>query len=116
MLIRNSDESAPQPTYPPSNGVIAQARGGNPYAQQAAPAPAAYGQQPQQYDAGNPYSNQQQYGQQQGYAQSGAPGGQDFWSELNQTNGSLGELQEMIQAVRAAHQQSLVCFALGDIG
>lgn len=114
---RYSDESAPQQSYPqqqaypPSNGVIAQARGGNPYAQQDYPQQ-AYGQQPQQaygqqQDAGNPYANQQ-YGQQTGYAQGGAVGGQDFWSELSQTNSSLGQLQEQIQAVRSAHQQSLV--------
>jgi syntaxin 1B/2/3 len=101
------DQSAPQQSYPPSNGVIAQARGGNPYAQQD-----QYPVQAQHsgdYQNGNPYAQQQAYGQQQGYAAGGAAvGGDDFWSELSSTNQLLGQLQEQIQAVRTAHQQSLV--------
>lgn len=111
-------QSAPQPSYPPSNGVIAQARGGNPYAQQAQAQDypqQAYGQGQQggDYTNGNPYA-QQAYGQQQGYAAGGVGGagadvlgGGDFWSELSGTNSLLGQLQEQIQAVRTAHQQSL---------
>jgi hypothetical protein len=38
----------------------------------------------------------------------GAPQGEDFWSELSSTNALLSQLQEQIQAVRSAHQQSLV--------
>lgn len=124
------DQSNPQPSYPPSNGVIAQQRGGNPYAQQDAQPYGApqqpqggaggyggYGQQQAAAygggDGGNPYAQQgqQQYGQQQGYAAGGAGGAgqeQDFWSELSATNSLLGQLQEQIQAVRTAHQQSLV--------
>jgi syntaxin 1B/2/3 len=34
--------------------------------------------------------------------------GGDFWSELQSTNQNLSLLQEQIQAVRAAHQKSLV--------
>ena len=37
-----------------------------------------------------------------------ATGGGDFWSELSSTNANLSMLQEQIQAVRSAHQQSLV--------
>ncbi|GFZ42757.1 hypothetical protein JCM24511_00475 [Saitozyma sp. JCM 24511] len=113
------DQSAPQPTYPPpSNGVAAAARAPNPYAQQNVGggqqggnygggggygAPQAYGQ-----NAGNPYA-QQQYGQQEQYAMGGggAAQGEDFWSELSSTNALLSQLQEQIQAVRSAHQQSL---------
>jgi hypothetical protein len=116
----HSDQSAPQPTYPPpSNGVAAAARAPNPYAQQNVGggqqggnygggggygAPQAYGQ-----NAGNPYA-QQQYGQQEQYAMGGggAAQGEDFWSELSSTNALLSQLQEQIQAVRSAHQQSLV--------
>lgn len=74
---------------------------------------AAQGGQPQGYggNAGNPYA-QQQYGQQDQYAGAvngaGAGGGNDFWAELSSTNSALSTLQEEIQAVRTAHQQSLV--------
>jgi len=79
-------------------------QGGNQYAAQP-----GYGA-----NAGNPYA-QQQYGQQDQYA-GGAPGangasvvgGNDFWAELSSTNSALSQLQEEIQAVRTAHQQSLV--------
>ena len=103
--------------------MIAQARGGNPYAQQAQAQDypqQAYGQGQQggDYTNGNPYA-QQAYGQQQGYAAGGVGGaggdvlgGGDFWSELSGTNSLLGQLQEQIQAVRTAHQQSLVCSSL----
>ncbi|ORY23429.1 t-SNARE, partial [Naematelia encephala] len=93
----------PQPvsTYPPpANAVIGQSRAPNPYAQQnVAAAP------------GNPYA-QQQYGQQEQYATGGnaaaaVDAGGDFWSELSNTNANLSTLQEQIQAVRSAHQQSL---------
>lgn len=100
---------------PPSNAVIGQSRAPNPYAQQnvgAAPGQAnfnTYGQQ----QAGNPYANQA-YGQEQGYATGGYGNGEvangaggDFWSELSATNSTLSQLQEEIQAVRSAHQQSL---------
>ncbi|KAL7419650.1 hypothetical protein Q5752_005563 [Cryptotrichosporon argae] len=128
-----ADQSAPAPTYPPGNGVIAPQRGGNPYAQ--APSQPAYGanqyaqQQQQQPYGGNPYAQQQQpqayggnqyaqqaapgqYGQQDAYAMGGVGNGAgagagDFWSELSATNAALSELQERIQAVRQAHQQSL---------
>ncbi|KAK4686054.1 hypothetical protein P7C73_g4078, partial [Tremellales sp. Uapishka_1] len=111
------------PSYPPpSNGVVAPTRAPNPYAQQnngAAPNPyaqqnpaAAQGGNYNQYanqNAGNPYGNQ--YGQQESYAMGGVNGGAaaggDFWSELSSTQSMLSELQERIQAVRAAHQQSL---------
>jgi syntaxin 1B/2/3 len=105
-LLR-SDQPAPQPTYPPpSNGVAG--RTPNQYAQQDNSynqygAPQNYGQ-----NAANPYA-QQQYGQQEQYAMGGQPGGgEDFWSELSATNSLLSQLQEQIQAVRSAHQQSLV--------
>ncbi|KAK1920984.1 putative syntaxin [Papiliotrema laurentii] len=92
---------------PPSNAVIGQSRAPNPYAQQQ-----------QQQQPGNPYA--QAYGQEQGYASGGYGNGEgaaavngagagagDFWSELSATNGNLSQLQEEIQAVRSAHQQSL---------
>lgn len=118
-LIR-SDAPAPTPVAypPPSNAVIGQSRAPNPYAQQnvgAAPGGGnynAYAAQPQQTS----YNNTA-YGQEQGYAQGGYGGaaptngvgaGGDFWSELSATNGNLSQLQEEIQAVRSAHQQSLV--------
>lgn len=41
-----------------------------------------------------------------GGANGGAGG--DFWTELSNTNSLLGQLQEQIQAVRTAHQTSLV--------
>jgi syntaxin 1B/2/3 len=96
--------------------VIGQSRGENPYAQQnVAAAPSnngnynAYAAPQAQYDGGNPYANNQ-YGQQTGYAQGGAAPavGGDFWSELSDTNSNLSSLQEQIQAVRSAHQSSLV--------
>lgn len=34
--------------------------------------------------------------------------GEDFWTELSNTNSLLSQLQEQIQAVRTAHQTSLV--------
>lgn len=108
------DSDAPQQTYPPpSNAVIGQSRAPNPYAEQnvgAAPGQGNY----------NTYNSQQQaYGQEQGYSHgghqqsggygNGAPsGGDDFWGELSATNSNLSSLQEQIQAVRSAHQQSLV--------
>lgn len=121
------EQPAPGPTYPPNpipgNGVIAPTRGANPYAQQQAPpggggyaAPAGnpYAQQQSApgygANAGNPYAQQQgQYGQQEQYAMGGLNGasGADFWSELSSTNSLLSQLQEQIQAVRTAHQQSL---------
>lgn len=141
ILTLRSDAPAPaqaaQPAYPPpSNAVAAQTRGPNPYAQQnvaAAPGPGNYnsyaaqnapnvsqyagpqgGAAPQGYgaNAGNPYA-QQQYGQQDQYAnRSNGAGagatGHDFWGELSATNSALSTLQEEIQAVRTAHQQSLV--------
>ena len=127
----------PQPAYPPpSNAVAAQTRGHNPYAQQnvsAAPGTDnynSYAPQSQGYpappanqyapaqggmlqgsggNAGNPYA-QQQYGQQDQYGANGggAGTGNDFWSELTSANSALSTLQEEIQAVRTAHQQSLV--------
>lgn len=116
------DQSAPQPTYPPpANGVIGNTRpqqgnGENPYANAGAANPYAQ-QQQQPYGAQPSYGGaQQQYGQQQGYAAggngvgaAGVSGGgiTDFWSELSSTNALLGQLQEQIQAVRQAHQQSL---------
>ena len=106
-----SDQSAVGQTTsypPPSNAVIGQSRAPNPYAQQQ-----------QQQQPGNPYA--QAYGQEQGYASGGYGNGEgaaavngagagagDFWSELSATNGNLSQLQEEIQAVRSAHQQSLV--------
>lgn len=126
----------PQPAYPPpSNAVAAQTRGHNPYAQQnvsAAPGTDnynSYAPQSQGYpappanqyapaqggmlqgsggNAGNPYA-QQQYGQQDQYGANGggAGTGNDFWSELTSANSALSTLQEEIQAVRTAHQQSL---------
>jgi len=117
------DAPAPEQTSypPPSNAVIAQSRAPNPYAQQnIAPAPGGYNSyappqaQPQGYgnvqqggNAGNPYAAGQ-YGQQEAYATGGgANGGGDFWGELSATQSNLSQLQEEIQAVRAAHQQSL---------
>jgi syntaxin 1B/2/3 len=38
----------------------------------------------------------------------GQQAGGDFWSELTNTNQNLTLLQEQIQAVRSAHQKSLV--------
>lgn len=120
------DQPAPQQTTypPPSNGVIPPSRGTNPYAQQnvgAAPGQGNYNQyggaEPygQQAQAGNPYAQQHQYGQQEQYGMGGVGGGNgmvagggDFWSELSSTNANLSMLQEQIQAVRSAHQQSLV--------
>lgn len=66
-------------------------------------------------NAGNPYA-QQQYGQQDQSATgangangaAGGVGGNDFWAERSSTNSALSTLQEEIQAVRTAHQQSLV--------
>jgi syntaxin 1B/2/3 len=132
-LIPSRDASAPQQTsYPPqsgvpSNGVIPPSRGTNPYAQQAVSAAPGgnynqYGAQEQSYggnqyaqggnqyaQGGNPYAQQQQYGQQEQYAMGGAGAqGGDFWSELTSTNQNLTLLQEQIQAVRSAHQKSLV--------
>lgn len=111
-LIRSD---APQVTYPPpSNAVIGQSRAPNPYAQQnvgAVPVQGNYNSYAQQ----EPYGGAQ-YGQQQGYDQGGyangasaVAGGDDFWGELSSTNNNLSSLQEQIQAVRSAHQQSLVC-------
>ncbi|WRT65565.1 uncharacterized protein IL334_002510 [Kwoniella shivajii] len=116
------DQSAPQPTYPPTNGVIAPSRAPNPYAQQGNNS--LPGAQPGQYaqyghqagaqtgygaQAGNPYGGQ--YGQQEQYAMGGVNGGQigggDFWSELSTTNTLLGQLQDQIGQVRQAHQASL---------
>ncbi|WVQ94534.1 hypothetical protein IAU59_001613 [Kwoniella sp. CBS 9459] len=113
------EQPTPQPTYPPTNGVIAPSRAPNPYAQggnNSAP-----GAQPGQYaqyghnagaQAANPYAGA--YGQQEQYAMGGlnpaggaAGAGGDFWSELTTTNTLLGQLQEQIQAVRSAHQSSL---------
>ncbi|ORX36320.1 putative syntaxin [Kockovaella imperatae] len=89
------DSQAPGNSYPPpSNAVVGQSRSDNPYAQQdysAAPGPGNYNQY-----------NQQSYG-----AGNGAPAGGDFWAELSSTNTNLAQLQEEIQAVRTAHQQSL---------
>ncbi|WWC87744.1 uncharacterized protein L201_002636 [Kwoniella dendrophila CBS 6074] len=115
---RLSDQSTPQPTYPPSNGVIAPSRTANPYAQQgnnslpgAQPGQyAQYGQNAgaQQAQAGNPYGAA--YGQQEQYAMGGVGGGQggaDFWAELSTTNTLLGQLQDQIGQVRQAHQASL---------
>jgi hypothetical protein len=128
--LTNSDASAPQQASypPPSNGVIPPSRGTNPYAEQAVSAAPGgnynqYGAQQQnqnyggnQYaqggQGGNPYAQQQQYGQQEQYAMGGVGNGQsgggDFWSELTNTNQNLTLLQEQIQAVRSAHQKSLV--------
>ena len=138
-----SDASAPAPaqsTYPPPAGVppanaaIAQTRAPNPYAQQnvaAAPAPPpggdynAYGaptNNAYSTQAANPYGQQQQqgqYGQQQAYSTGGyanGAGGGDFWTELSATNQSLATLEQEIQAVRAAHQQSLVSCDEPDLG
>jgi len=101
--------------------VIGQSRAPNPYAEQnvgAAPGQGGYNA----YGGGQ----QQAYGQEQGYAQggyqqaggysngaaAGGPGGgDDFWGELSATNSNLSTLQEQIQAVRSAHQQSLVSAA-----
>ncbi|OCF30344.1 syntaxin 1B/2/3 [Kwoniella heveanensis CBS 569] len=116
------EQPTPQPTYPPTNGVIAPSRAPNPYAQggnNSAP-----GAQPGQYaqyghnagaQAANPYAGA--YGQQEQYAMGGinpagagvgaGATGADFWSELTTTNTLLGQLQEQIQAVRSAHQSSL---------
>ncbi|WVF67089.1 hypothetical protein IAT40_001834 [Kwoniella sp. CBS 6097] len=113
------EQPTPQPTYPPTNGVIAPSRAPNPYAQggnNSAP-----GAQPGQYaqyghnagaQAANPYAGA--YGQQEQYAMggmnpagAGGAAGGDFWSELTTTNTLLGQLQEQIQAVRSAHQSSL---------
>jgi len=135
MLILPSDAPAPQQTAypPPSNAVIAQSREPNPYAQQNLPstqgpgvgnynsyAQAAPPQAPivlnQAYgaSAGNPYAGQ--YGQQENYAGGAVngvgAGGGDFWGELTSTNSNLSQLQEEIQAVRTAHQQSLVSFTI----
>jgi len=125
------DQTAAQPTNypPPGNAVISQSRAQNPYAQQnigVAPGQGnfnQYGGQPEYpppaqqnfgiqpgygANAGNPYANQ--YGQQEQYGMGGTNGaapGQDFWSELSATNSALSTLQEQIQAVRAAYQQSL---------
>lgn len=105
--------------------MIPPSRGTNPYAQQnVAAAPGGqynqYGGGEQQYgggnqygaQAGNPYAQQHQYGQQEQYGMGGngqaGAGGGDFWSELTSTNQNLSLLQEQIQAVRSAHQQSLV--------
>ncbi|WVR03949.1 hypothetical protein IAU60_000948 [Kwoniella sp. DSM 27419] len=122
------DQPTPQPTYPPTNGVIAPSRAANPYAQggnNSAPGaqPGQYAQYGQnagaQTQAGNPYASQ--YGQQEEYAMGGVNGaggvaGADFWSELSTTNTLLGQLQEMIQAVRAAHQTSLTSTDPGAAG
>ena len=92
--------------------MIGQSRAPNPYAQQnvgAAPGQGNYNQYAQQ----EPYGGAQ-YGQQQGYDQGGyanggaVTGGGDFWAELSSTNSNLSALEEQIQAVRSAHQQSLV--------
>ncbi|BEI82455.1 hypothetical protein CcaverHIS002_0303230 [Cutaneotrichosporon cavernicola] len=60
------------------------------------------------YAQGGGYNSS--YGQQDQYASGGAgngAGGGDFWSELNNTNALLGDLQQAIQAVRTAHSQTL---------
>lgn len=60
------------------------------------------------YDQGGGYNA---YGQQDQYSSGGAgngAGGGDFWSQLNNTNALLGDLQQAIQAVRTAHSQTLV--------
>lgn len=132
-MTDDSDASAPQQASypPPSNGVIPPSRGTNPYAEQAVSAAPGgqynqYGAQQQnqnyggnqyaqQAQGGNPYAQQQQYGQQEQYAMGGAGNGQqggDFWSELTNTNQNLTLLQEQIQAVRSAHQKSLVSLSL----
>ncbi|WVO18033.1 hypothetical protein L204_105731 [Cryptococcus depauperatus] len=88
------DQPNPQPTYPPpANGVVAPSRTANSYNTGG--------------DAGNPYGGQ--YGQQQQYAMGGMNGGAggDFWGELSATTSLLSQMQEQIQAVRAAHQASL---------
>lgn len=125
LLYLSSEQPTPGPTYPPpGNGVVAPTRNANPYAQQtsvAAAAPGGYGAQggygasagnpyAQTGQAGNPYATGGQYGQQEQYAMGGANGGagEDFWTELSNTNSLLSQLQEQIQAVRAAHQSSLV--------
>ncbi|WWC99149.1 hypothetical protein V866_006044 [Kwoniella sp. B9012] len=116
---RLSDSPTPQPTYPPTNGVIAPSRAPNPYAQQgnnslpgAQPGQyAQYGQHAgaQQAQAANPYGGA--YGQQEQYAMGGVGGGPtagaDFWSELSTTNSLLGQLQDQIGQVKQAHQASL---------
>lgn len=45
----------------------------------------------------------------------GQQGGGDFWSELTNTNQNLTLLQEQIQAVRSAHQKSLVSIPLSRL-
>nr|XP_019012203.1 syntaxin 1B/2/3 [Kwoniella pini CBS 10737]OCF50984.1 syntaxin 1B/2/3 [Kwoniella pini CBS 10737] len=126
------DQSNPQPTYPPTNGVIAPSRAPNPYAQQGnnslpGAQPGQYAQYGQQAgaQAGNPYNNaygqqagaqagnpyNNAYGQQEQYAGGGVGGagvgGADFWAELSTTNSLLGQLQDQIGQVRQAHQASL---------
>ncbi|WVO24134.1 uncharacterized protein IAS62_005498 [Cryptococcus decagattii] len=118
------EQPTPGPTYPPpGNGVVAPTRTANPYAQQtsvAAAAPGGYGAQggygasagnpyAQTGQAENPYATGGQYGQQEQYAMGGINGGagEDFWTELSNTNSLLSQLQEQIQAVRTAHQTSL---------
>jgi syntaxin 1B/2/3 len=95
-------------TNPYAEQAVSAAPGGN-YNQYAAP-PQNYGNQYGQAQTGNPYAQQQQYGQQEQYAMGGVGGqaGGDFWSELTTTNQNLSLLQEQIQAVRTAHQKSLV--------
>lgn len=111
---RNNYGDAPVPAQtaypPPSNAVIGQSRAPNPYAQQNVGAVGG-GNYNNYQQAGNPYAGQ--YGQEQGYAQGGYTNGngvgsdEEFWSELSATNSNLSQLQEEIQAVRSAHQQSL---------
>lgn len=54
------------------------------------------------------YDNGGAYGQQDKYS----VGGGDFWSELNNVNALLDDLQGKVQAVRNAHSQTLVSCAL----
>ena len=79
----------------------------------------SYGQESGGYGQGGygqgGYGQNGQYGQQEQYATggagtmgNGAGGGNDFWGELSSANANLSTLQEQIQAVRAAHQKSLV--------
>ncbi len=123
ILTLRSDAPAPaqaaQPAYPPpSNAVAAQTRGPNPYAQQnvaAAPGPGNYNSYaaqnaPNVSQYAGPQGGaapQDQYANRSNGAGAGATG-HDFWGELSATNSALSTLQEEIQAVRTAHQQSLV--------
>ncbi len=98
-MLTCSDHSAPGNNPYQAIAAESQPLAQNPYAQGGGGYPSY------------PPNSQGGYAQGGGYAAGGAgngAGGGDFWSELNNTNALLGDLQQAIQAVRNAHSQTLV--------